>query len=168
MSSAENPKRTKAVDKADPSKGMFIVFEGIDGAGKSTAAKMLCDVLRDEGMNVVLTSEPSDSWLGEVVKRGNKENISPLSETLLYVADRADHTRKIKGWLLEGRTVICDRYVGSTYAYQSNTLYPILGPSTMEWLTELNEPLTIQPSITFLLRIDPNLAMIRLKERHRS
>ena len=97
---------------------------------------------------------------------GNAEATCPFTETLLYVADRAEHTTRIKEWLNEGRVVLCDRYVGSTLAYQSVTLQPYFARGAMEWLRSVNAPLIIQPTATFLLLIDPEDAMKRLGSRN--
>lgn len=145
--------------------GRFFVFEGIDGSGKSTVSRSFAERLIGRGLTVELTAEPTDSWLGDQVRRGNKEARNDFTETLLYLADRAEHTALIKGWLADGRVVVCDRYVGSTLAYQGVTLRPHLGSRTLEWLMMVNEPITIRPDVTFLLRIDPQKALDRLVDR---
>jgi dTMP kinase len=158
-------KLTGALSTAKAHGGRFLVFEGIDGAGKSTVSKMVAERLKGMGKAVVHTAEPTSSWLGEAVHRSNKEDVGPFAESLLYIADRAEHTLQIRNWLAEGMWVVCDRYVGSTLAYQSVTLRPCLGAKAMGWLRAVNEPLIIQPSRTFLLRIDPETAMARLSVR---
>jgi len=145
--------------------GRFFVFEGIDGSGKSTVARRMAERLESEGRPTVLTAEPTDSWVGEMVRRGNEEAASPFTETLLYIADRAEHTAQIDRWLADGRYVVCDRYVGSTLAYQGVTLRPHLGDRAVAWLREINAPFTIRPTITFLLLLDPEAAMERLGSR---
>ncbi len=152
-----------AVEAVPP--GQFFVFEGIDGSGKSTAARMFAERLRTTGRNVELTAEPTGTWLGDQVRRGNEEARNDFTETFLYIADRAEHTSQITGWMAEGRLVVCDRYVGSTLAYQGVTLRPRLGSRTLEWLRMVNDPIIVRPHATFLLRIDPELAMARLAER---
>lgn len=145
--------------------GRFFVFEGIDGSGKSTVSRSFAERLASRGLKVELTAEPTDTWLGDQVRRGNEEAKNDFTETLLYIADRAEHTAMIRGWLADGRVVVCDRYVGSTLAYQGVTLRSHLGSRTLEWLKMVNEPVTIHPDATFLLRIDPEKAMIRLAGR---
>lgn len=145
--------------------GKFYVFEGIDGSGKSTVSKHFAERLRDSGRRVEWTAEPTNGWIGEQVRRANREAHSPFAETLLYVADRAEHTNQIRTWLSEGKDVVCDRYEGSTLAYQSVTLRPYLGPKALEWLRSINAPFVLHPDATFLLRIDPELAMRRVNRR---
>ena len=145
--------------------GRFFVFEGIDGSGKSTVSRCFAERLASTGRPVEWTAEPTSGWMGDQVRRANKEAHSVFAETLLYVADRAEHTAQIGGWLESGRSVVCDRYVGSTLAYQSVTLRPHLGSRALEWLKMLNEPFAVRPDVTFLLRIDPDRALARLTER---
>jgi dTMP kinase len=146
-------------------RGRFLVFEGIDGSGKSTVARTMHERMMAAGRPSVLTAEPTESWIGDMVRRGNKEAASPFTETLLYVADRAEHTAQIDKWLNEGKNVVCDRYVGSTLAYQALTLRPHLGEPAREWLRSVNAPFTLRPDVTFLLLLDPELAMERLGSR---
>lgn len=109
------------------SRGFFIVLEGGDGSGKSTQAGRLAEALRDRGVDVLLTQEPGGTALGELVKsvfeRRHSEvgapALSAKTELFLFEAARADHTRVvIRPALAQGRTVICDRFVDSTLAYQ--------------------------------------------------
>lgn len=145
--------------------GRFFVFEGIDGSGKSTVSKLFAERLANSGREVEWTAEPTASWIGEQVRRANKEARSDFTETLLYVADRAEHSAQIRAWLEDGRDVVCDRYEGSTLAYQSVTLRPHLGPKALEWLRMVNSPFVIHPDLTFLLRIDADTAMGRVSSR---
>ena len=101
--------------------GTFVVFEGIDGAGKSTQIQILHDALVSKGYNPLLTREPGGTPLGETVARWLKSypQRSPLTELLFFNAIRAEHvTHVIKPALEAGRIVICDRFVASTLAYQ--------------------------------------------------
>jgi dTMP kinase len=145
--------------------GRFFVFEGIDGSGKSTVSRLFAQKLASTGHPVEWTAEPTSGWIGDQVRRANKEANSAFTETLLYVADRAEHTAQIGQWLENGSSVVCDRYIGSTLAYQSVTLRPHLGSRALEWLKMVNEPFAVRPSHTFLLRIDPDLALARLSAR---
>ena len=99
-------------------KPCFIVFEGIDGSGKSTQAKLLAARLADSAIPVLLTAEPSDGPVGLII-RSLTTRPSPEEEARLFTEDRRDHVeRVILPALAEGRTVICDRYVHSSVAYQ--------------------------------------------------
>ncbi|ALV61765.1 thymidylate kinase [Thermococcus litoralis DSM 5473] len=123
--------------------GMFIVLEGIDGAGKSTQAKMLAKWFENKGYEVVLTKEPTDTAFGKLIRRlvltGGKEGIidgariSKEAEALLFAADRAEHVKKlIEPSLKAGKVVISDRYFYSSLAYQwARGL-------DLEWLINLN------------------------------
>lgn len=166
MSIAANSPLTSVVAAVEVAvRGRFLVFEGIDGSGKSTVARMMYERMNAAGRPSILTAEPTDSWVGDMVRRGNREAASPFTETLLYVADRAEHTAQIERWLNDGKHVVCDRYVGSTLAYQAVTLRPHLGDPAREWLRSVNAPFTLRPDVTFLLLLDPELAMERLGSR---
>lgn len=107
------------------SDGRFLVFEGLEGSGKSTQARQLADHLRSAGHDVVLTREPGGTPLAEAVRdlvlnpAAGMDDMSAATEALLFTAARADHVdRVIRPALAAGRLVICDRFVGSTLAYQ--------------------------------------------------
>ena len=145
--------------------GRFYVFEGIDGGGKSTAARMLNDKLTSTfGRDTVLTAEPSGSWIGDCVRRANKEDVGDFAEALLFMADRAQHTLEISRAVEEGRIVICDRYYVSTLAYQGVTLERLV-PDPVLWLRAVNAPIIRRPDITFYFMIDPERAMKRMRDR---
>mgnify|MGYP003631585124 CR=1 FL=1 len=107
-------------------RGRFISFEGGEGTGKSTQARRLADALRTGGREVVLTREPGGSPGAEAVRdlvvNGDKDRWSPVAETLLMYAARADHLdRVIRPALARGAWVVCDRFSDSTRAYQGLT-----------------------------------------------
>lgn len=100
-------------------KGKFIVIEGLDLTGKST----IINKLRERNPNYIYTREPGgkDIQISEDIRKillENKEEIDPLTETYLFAASRAAHTKKIKEWIDKGQTVVCDRYVYSNLYYQ--------------------------------------------------
>ena len=102
---------------------MFITFEGGEGSGKSVQSKLLYDFLIEEGYDILLTREPGGTPLAEDVRRivltGEPEKMSALTETLLYLAARADHWNSvIKPALDANKIVICDRFHDSTLVYQ--------------------------------------------------
>jgi len=138
---------------------MFIVFEGLDGSGQSTQAKLLKDYLEKErNFSVVLTKEPTDkSPIGELIRKILKKEISvsPLTLQLLFCADRSEHLEKvIKPALEKNQWVISDRYFYSTIAYGSLNL-------NLEWLIKLNEQFLI-PDIVFLLKVRPEICLQRI------
>ena len=103
--------------------GRFIVFEGGEGAGKSTQARLLADALRDRGLEVVLTREPGGTEGAEAIRRLLLDPAGPgwepEAEALLFAAARSDHVaRLIRPALERGAWVICDRFIDSTRAYQ--------------------------------------------------
>ena len=105
------------------SRGRFITFEGGEGAGKSTQARRLARALEEHGLSVTVTREPGGSPGAEDIRSlivsGDTDRWTPLTETLLVFAARADHLEcTIRPALKSGKWVICDRFVDSTFAYQ--------------------------------------------------
>lgn len=140
--------------------GAFIVFEGVDGAGKSTVCRKVADSL---GRDAVLTAEPTHEGIGGFIRSGSAGSISQRTEALLFCADRNDHTERIREWVSEGRIVLCDRYFASTVAYQSAGLD---GDSTdREWLIGINQQFIGEPDATILLDIDPSVGLGRVGAR---
>ena len=143
---------------------MFITFEGIDRSGKTTQAQLLADALGEEA---VLVREPGGTPAAERIRelvKGETE-LSPVAETLLFGAARAELIeRVVRPALAEGKTVIGDRYVDSTVAYQGGARG--LG---IERVEELNRWLTgdLWPDLTFLLELEPAVASARSGELDR-
>ncbi len=159
---------SESLSESKPLKGMFVAFEGIDGSGKSTVAKMVFEILSAEMPGrVVLTAEPTDSFIGQAVRRANEGGTDELAEALLFVADRAEHTRHIRSWLAEGKVVLSDRYYASTVAYQGALLKKRMGGAkkAVEWLKAMNEPVIVHPDLTLLLTISVSMAIERLGSR---
>lgn len=144
----------------------FVTLEGIDGTGKSSVCQMVVSALEKEGVKLKATREPSRSWLGDLVKGSYEKDISAFSEALLFCADRADHTRRIREWLGEGFNVVSDRYVDSTVAYQGAILRPHFpGEDLLGWLRMVNEPYIIRPDLTVLFIADPEICLERTAAR---
>jgi dTMP kinase len=103
-------------------RGKFITFEGIDGSGKSTQARLLTGELRLRGYNVLPTMEPGGTPLGRRLREAfleTEETVAPLAELLLFAADRAQHVEfLVKPALAEGKIVVSDRFADATVAYQ--------------------------------------------------
>ncbi|MGH9930850.1 MAG: dTMP kinase [Pyrinomonadaceae bacterium] len=102
--------------------GTFITFEGIDGSGKSTQLRMLANFLKQAGCDVLLTREPGGTPVGNRLRAAlldAQEEVDPLTELLVFAADRAQHVRRVlRPALTSGRIVFSDRYADATRAYQ--------------------------------------------------
>lgn len=103
-------------------KGIIVSFEGIDGCGKSTQAKLFCRYLHKKGLEALLLNEPGGTYTGEKIRRillDRENSICPLSELLLYIASRRQLIEEIiKPNIEKGKIVVLDRYIDSTTAYQ--------------------------------------------------
>ncbi len=140
---------------------MLITLEGIDGSGKSTLHEALKGLLAD--LAPVFTREPGATWVGDQVRRAVAEQIDPVTEATLFVADHAAHLAKVVRPALDaGRLVISDRYSDSRYAYQSVTLRGII-PEPEKWLRDMHNGWTIIPDRTFLCVLPVDAALTRLK-----
>lgn len=146
---------------------MLITFEGIDGCGKSSQAKLIADHLRDQGIEVVLVREPGGAELSEDIRSilldaKHKAPISPETELLLFAASRAQLVREvIEPALKRNAVVICDRFTDSTIAYQG---YGRGLP--LAYIRSVNELATggIIPEITFLIDVPLETAIHRRKD----
>jgi dTMP kinase len=145
---------------------VFITFEGIEAAGKSTLISALNDDLRASGANVLVTREPGGTPLGDRIRqiwRDPASAIDPLAEALLMSADRAQHVAAvITPALRAGTTILCDRYFDATIAYQG------FGRGLdIEMLLELSLLATsrITPDLTLLIDIPPELSVARVRAR---
>ena len=143
----------------------FYSLEGIDGSGKSTISHMLREKLESEGYDVVLTFEPTDSWLGEKVNQCIKSEADPCITSFVFIADRILHGKKILKWLDQDKIVLCDRYAESTYAYQGVQLEGLIDDPVF-WLKNLSKNRIPEPDLTFLFLIDPKVALSRIKDRN--
>jgi dTMP kinase len=140
---------------------MFVTFEGIDGSGKSTQAALLEGWLREQGEDVVAVREPGGTQLGERVRTVllDGPDMTPWAEAALFTAARAELVeRVIRPALARGATVVCDRYVDSSIAYQG-----IARGLGAEAVAALNALATggLLPDRTFVLLLDPGEARVR-------
>ena len=149
--------------------GIFIAFEGGEGSGKSTQAKLLKGWFEEEGKEVTLTREPGGSALGKGLRKILLANetgvISPRSEALLYAADRAHHVYSvIKPALERGEVVITDRYFDSSIAYQGagRTLSSSEVARISRWATE-----SLYPTLTIILDQPAEIGLLRKKNADR-
>ncbi|MBM3606381.1 MAG: dTMP kinase [Alphaproteobacteria bacterium] len=141
---------------------MLISFEGIDGCGKTTQARLLADALRAEGRDILLTREPGGSPGAEEIRRllveGVGERWSPETECLLFTAARRDHLeRSIRPALAQGRSVITDRFADSTRVYQGAARGDLR--AMVDRLHDLM--IGVEPDRTFVMDIDPAVGLAR-------
>jgi len=144
-------------------KSFFITFEGPDGSGKSTQIELLKEYLSGKGLDVLLTREPGGNSISEkirelILSRENSE-MDPVTEMLLYAAARAQIVSQVIRPALEGgTTVICDRFVDSSVAYQG------YGRNLGDKVMQVNEPALagLMPDITFYMQLDPALGKARI------
>jgi dTMP kinase len=139
---------------------VFVCFEGIDGAGKSTQARMLCDRLKADGVAVDLVADPGTTKIGTAIRQILLQSDAPISapaQMLLFAAARAELAAYIKQQLADGWTIICDRWLLSSLVYQGeiNNISANLITSIFE------ETSAVCPDICFLLDIDPAVAETR-------
>jgi dTMP kinase len=152
-----------------PTQGVFIVFEGGEGIGKTTQAKLLKAWLEQEGESVVLSREPGGSDLGIEIRKillsHSTGDISPRAEALLYAADRAHHVFSvIRPALAAGEVVISDRYFDSSIAYQGagRVLEPGEVARISRWATE-----SLFPTLTIIIDLPAEIGLGRLKSKDR-
>lgn len=142
-------------------RGRFITFEGGDGAGKTTQARRLAQVLAARGRAVLLTREPGGAPGAEAIRAllvdGEAARWAPLAEAMLVFAARAEHVaRTIRPALAAGMDVICDRYLDSTMAYQGSGQG--VGKPTVQALREL---VGLDPDLTLILDLDEAAGLAR-------
>ena len=141
---------------------MFVTFEGLDGSGKTTQAALLAESPREDGVEVVATREPGGTPLGEQIRDLvlHGDHVAPWAEAALYAASRAQHVEEvIRPALDRGATVVCDRYVDSSVAYQG--VGRGLG---LDEVLALNLVVVggLLPDRTVLVEIDPETAAERV------
>ncbi|MGD8991245.1 MAG: dTMP kinase [Desulfobacterales bacterium] len=142
---------------------MFITLEGIEGSGKTTQIDRLAEYFNDRGMECVTTRQPGGTVIGENIRSIllNPENhaLEPMTELLLYLADRAQHINEIiRPALADGKTIICDRYFDATIVYQG-----FARGLSVDLLLELHRILfkNLKPDVTLLLDLTPQQGLER-------
>ncbi len=145
--------------------GRFITFEGIEGCGKTTQARLLAQKLRDLGLSVVLTREPGGTPIAERIREvlldSNNTEMADETEMFLYLASRAQHAaERVLPALTRGDWVICDRFGDSTVCYQGWG-----GGLDIELIHSLNRVATQdrEPDMTFVLDIDVETGLLRAR-----
>jgi len=149
-------------------KGRFIAFEGGEGAGKSTQAKLLAEALRARGVTVDTTREPGGTPGAEAIRAlllnpPEGSSWSPQAEALLFAAARSDHVAKrIRPAVADGTWVVCDRFVDSSRAYQGGA--GALGDDAITGLHRFGSA-GLRPDLTILIEVSPERTAQRLFER---
>ncbi len=149
--------------------GLFVCFEGGEGAGKSTQSRLLADWLQSAGHTVVLTFEPGDTEVGKALRQIVLDpatgDLSHRTEVLLYAADKAEHVDTVVlPALARGEVVITDRYVDSALAYQGagRDLVVAEVERVNRWATA-----DLRPHLTVVLDLAPQTGLSRFEERDR-
>lgn len=142
---------------------MFITLEGIEGSGKTTQIDRLAEFLEANGMKCVTTRQPGGTLIGENIRsillNPANHTLQPMTELLLYLADRAQHIDEIiRPALAAGKTVICDRYFDATLVYQGYAR-----GLSVQLLLELHQILfdNLKPDVTLLLDLSPRQGLER-------
>ena len=139
---------------------LFIVFDGMDGTGKTTQMRLLCEYINQEGQETVLTAEPSTSPDGQALRRAlsGKEPANNSRMAALFLLDRIGHNAEIDAWLAEGKTVISDRYYYASMAYQGQG-------DCFDWVASmnLNCPHIRKPDGCIILDMEPADSMARIR-----
>lgn len=149
--------------------GLFVCFEGGEGAGKSTQAGLLVAWLEEQGREVVATFEPGDTAVGREIRRIVLDpatgELVPRTEALLYAADKAEHVDRVVGpALARGAAVVTDRYVDSSIAYQGTGrgIDAVELEGMLRWATG-----DLRPHLTVVLDVEPTAGLGRFEGRDR-
>ena len=150
----------------------FIVFEGIEGSGKSYQSSKLVKNLKKKGLDVLITREPGGTPNAEKIRKliltdyfvkNKNKNFDKYTDTLLYLAARNEHVKnKIRPALLKKKVVICDRFIDSTLAYQ------VYGKKVdINFINNIHKKILsgIKPDIVFILKVAEKISRARLKKR---
>jgi len=153
-------------------KALFVVFEGIEGSGKSYQSRKLYNNIKKKRLPVILTREPGGTKSAEMIREvilkdyfhpNSKEKFNKYTDTLLYLASRNEHIHdKIKPAILKKKVVICDRFIDSTTAYQ------VYGKGVNNKFVDLIHKFilgNVKPDITFILKVNLTKAFKRLNKR---
>ena len=153
----------------EKTKGRFIVFEGIDGSGKSTQIKKISKRLQGFGYKIYSTFEPTDGPIGSLIRQMLSGKVATDQRTIasLFAADRTDHlVNKVNGIrhrVDQGEIVICDRYYFSSYAYHAQYI-------DMKWVIHANSlnAEILRPDVTIFIDVDPDICLERIKSSRSS
>ncbi len=144
--------------------GKFLVFEGIDGSGKTTQVQKVYQRLKDQGRDVTATVEPTDGPIGSLIRKMLSGEMPTDQRTIasLFAADRTDHlvnsATGIRTLVDEGKTIVCDRYYFSSYAYHAQYI-------DMDWVIQANSLNAdiLRPDATLFIDVDPDVCIERIR-----
>ncbi len=142
-------------------KGKLIVFEGIDGSGKTTLCREVFKVLVSQGKSCISTFEPTNGKWGKLLRKSfSAKRLNPKEELELFIKDRKEHVKElIIPSMVEGKIVLCDRYYLSTMAYQGARGIDVYK------IKKENEAFAPLPNMAFILHIDVREALRRISEK---
>lgn len=140
--------------------GLFITLEGVDGSGKTTAMSELREIIAAHGLKAHFTFEPGNTQVGAELRKlllsPHRKIMTPMTELLLFFADRAEHLQQVViPHLREGYVVVCDRFTDSTFAYQGEGRN--LGADKVRLLEQLVQG-DLRPDLVLLLDVAPDQA----------
>ena len=146
-------------------KGRFIVFEGLDGSGKTTQMRLAAEKLRSAGYDCITEFEPTGGEIGSLIRRAlrGEVEIGASAMAQLFAADRSEHIRKIKSELRAGHIVLCDRYVYSNIAYQGK--YLDKGEILMYNSVNIS---SLLPDTVFYIDVSPEECIKRISDNRES
>ncbi len=144
--------------------GKFLVFEGIDGSGKTTQVQKVYQRLKDQGCDITATFEPTDGPVGSLIRKMLSGEMPTDQRTIasLFAADRTDHlvnpATGIRKLMDEGKTIVCDRYYFSSYAYHAQYI-------DMDWVIQANSlnAEILRPDATLFIDVDPDVCIERIR-----
>lgn len=147
--------------------GKFIVFEGIDGSGKSTQSQLLVEHLKKAGFKVAFIKFPQyNTKSGGLIEKylaGEYGKVGPYPASVFYAVDRFDGGFKIREWLSKGYIVVADRYVGSNIGHQGGKIHTKKERERFfKWLYDLEYRIfqIPSPTVSFILRVPPKVAQL--------
>ncbi len=148
----------------DKASGQFLVFEGIDGSGKTTQVQKVYQRLKDLGRDVTATFEPTNGPIGSLIRQMLSGRMPADQRTIasLFAADRTDHLvhpeTGIRKLMDEGKTIVCDRYYFSSYAYHAQYI-------DMDWVIQANSLNAdiLRPTATLFIDVDPDVCIQRIQ-----
>ncbi len=149
---------------SEKTSGRFLVFEGIDGSGKTTQVQKVYKRLKDQGRDVTATFEPTDGPIGSLIRQMLSGEMPTDQRTIasLFAADRTDHLvhpeTGIRKLMDQGKTIVCDRYYFSSYAYHAQYI-------DMDWVIQANSLNAdiLRPTATLFIDVDPDVCIQRIQ-----